>query len=194
MFSPAADRNKAPIYDALQPRLSRVSRLLEIACGSLQHACFMAPKLTHLTWLPTDIDPAAIEFGQSLHARPANVAAPERLDVHDNPWPFADVDAIYTANLLHISPSSVLGALFLGAGRVLKADGHVYIYGPFKRAGEHTSTGNAAFDQDLRARNADWGIRDLAEVMQAAAQAGFVRTDEIAMPANNLLLEFRSAS
>ena len=193
MFSPAADRNKSAIFSVLGPRLSRATRLLEIACGSLQHACFIAPQLPHLAWLPTDIDAATIEYGRSLSDRPANVAAPVFLDVHDTEWPISDVDAIYAANLLHISAASVVEALFGGARSVLNQAGTIYLYGPFKRAGAHTSPGNVAFDQDLRARDPSWGIRDVEDVVRAARQAGFAHTDDIDMPANNQMLVFARA-
>ena len=190
MFSPAADRNKAPIFDVLGPRLGDASRLLEIACGSLQHACFMAPQLPHLTWLPTDVDRSALEFGQSMSIRPNNVAAPRFLDVHEAPWPLGDMDAIYAANLLHIAPDSATEALFRGAQKALRQSGRVYLYGPFKRAGAHTSPGNLSFDQELRRRNPKWGIRALEDVVRSAGLAGFALTDDIEMPANNRMLVF----
>ncbi len=191
MFSPAAERNKGPILEVLRPQLEVASRLLEIACGSLQHACHMAPTVPALSWLPTDIDPAALEHGAQLADRPANVAAPVWLDVHDTDWPVVDVDIVYAANLLHISPDSVAQALFGGARRVLTPGGRVTLYGPFMEHGRHTSPGNESFDASLRAQNPAWGIRSLEEVTEAARASGFRLVQRTPMPANNLLVIFQ---
>ena len=51
--------------------------------------------------------------------------------------------------------------LITGAGRFLRADGRLFLYGPFMRDGEHTAPSNAAFDASLRAENPDWGVRDV---------------------------------
>ncbi len=190
MYSAASDRNKEPIFAVLRPQLAKASRLLELACGSLQHACYMAPALPELRWLPTDIDAAAISHGTDLAHRPPSVAAPVRLDVHDTPWSVTDVDAIYAANLLHISPRTTVEAVFQGARRVLRRHGRIFLYGPFMEAGRHTSPGNEAFDASLKARDARWGIRALEDVVDAAGRAGFELLERNAMPANNLLLVF----
>ena len=65
-------------------------------------------------------------------------------------------------NVLHISPWRVSQNLIAGAGRLLRDDGRLFVYGPFKRDGEHTAPSNAAFDATLRAENPEWGVRDVA--------------------------------
>jgi cyclopropane fatty-acyl-phospholipid synthase-like methyltransferase len=190
MFSPAADRNKGPIFEVLRPYLENTARLLELASGSLQHARYMAPKVPGLSWIPTDLDQNAVAHGRNLAVRPRNVAAPVLLDVHDPRWPVEDVDAVYAANLLHISPSSVAEALFAGSRRVLGRGGLVFLYGPFREGGRHTSPGNEAFDGSLKARNEAWGIRSLEDVSEAARLSGFALVQRTPMPANNLLLVF----
>ncbi len=194
MFSAAADRNKEPILEALRPYLENMARLLELASGSLQHACYMAPEIPGLSWFPTDINPQAIEHGTGLSSRPPNVAVPVHLDVHDPVWPINDVDAVYAANLLHISPGSVVEALFTGSRRALRPDGRVFLYGPFKEGGRHTSPGNEAFDASLRAQDESWGIRSLEAVVEAAQLADFELEQRTPMPANNLLLTFSGGS
>lgn len=198
MHSPASERNKQPILDVLDPRLPPASRVLELACGSLQHARHFVAARPDLTWQPTDIDPGALAHGASLAASgalPANVAPPQHLDACIGPWPVGPwptgkFNAVYAANLLHISPPAVLEHLFAGAADVLAHDGQVILYGPFMLNGTHTSAGNAAFDADLRSRNPDWGIRDLATVAATAARDGFGLRERIDMPANNYLLFF----
>jgi hypothetical protein len=66
-----------------------------------------------------------------------------------------------------------------------------YLYGPFRREGQHTAPSNDAFDQDLRARNPEWGVRDLEAVAELAATNGFGPPNIEAMPANNFSVIFR---
>ncbi len=65
------------------------------------------------------------------------------------------------------------------------------LYGPYKRAGRHTAPSNAEFDLGLRARNPEWGVRDLEAVAELANAAGFSAPAVESMPANNLSLVFR---
>ena len=94
-------------------------------------------------------------------------------------------DAVVCINMLHIAPWSAAEGLMAGAARVLRAGGVLYLYGPFQESGRHTAPSNAAFDAALRARNPDWGVRDLAEAANLARKRGFELTERIAMPANN---------
>jgi hypothetical protein len=55
----------------------------------------------------------------------------------------------------------------------------------------HTAPSNVAFDEGLRARNPEWGVRDLETVIEVAATAGLVLADTIEMPANNLSIVLR---
>jgi hypothetical protein len=72
----------------------------------------------------------------------------------------------------------------------LRADGRLYLYGPFKRDGKHTALSNAVFDTSLRERDAEWGVRDIADLEKLAAGAGLALRDVTEMPANNLMLSF----
>lgn len=197
-FSPAADRNKAPILDALQRLLPPVARVLEIASGTGQHAQHFAAAQPGWTWQPSDADE---RLGAAIDARCrglANVRAALRLDVLDDPWPLgradaAPLDAVYTANLLHISPWPTCGALMRGAAAQLRAGGLLLVYGPFRVDGEPTAPSNEAFDADLRARDPRWGLRRLADVQAEAAGAGLAWRRTVTMPANNLLLVFEAS-
>ena len=77
------------------------------------------------------------------------------------------------------------------AGELLRPGGLLFIYGPFKLNGEHTSEGNAAFDASLRQRNPGWGYRDVGEVAALAEAAGLAHEATVHMPANNFSLAFR---
>lgn len=190
MFSPAAERNKEPIRKTLQSLLPQSGLLLELACGSLQHARHIAPDHPGLIWQPTDIDTHVISHGRQLQM-PDNVRVPVFLDVLQPDWPIPEADVIFTSNLLHICDPAVISALFTG-GRDIGAH-DVLIYGPFSRNGVHTSEGNVQFDADLSRRNPYWGIRDLHDVQNAGEGAGFTLINSIEMPANNMLLHFTRA-
>lgn len=188
MFSPASERNKEPIRQVFADKLTNLGSLLELACGSLQHACHIAPDHKHLVWQPSDIDPQVLEHGQHIDL-PSNVRPPLYLDVTGEHWPIQAIDAIYAANLLHISERAVLPALFQGAGRLGARS--VFLYGPFTINGQHTSEGNLKFDASLRTQNPEWGIHDLFDVRAAAADHDFSEFASISMPANNLFLHFQ---
>ena len=55
-----------------------------------------------------------------------------------------------------------------------------------------TSPGNLAFDASLRAQNSQWGLRALEDVAQQAESVGLHLSERHTMPANNLLLVWRS--
>lgn len=191
-LSPAAERNRAPILAILCTLLTREAAVLEIAAGTGQHAAHFATSEPGWQWQPTDGDARALA-GMSAHAAGlANVRTPLQLDVLA--WPELDTrfDAVYCANMLHISPWATCAALMRGAARVLKPGGHLVIYGPFLVDGETPAPSNLAFDADLRGRNPAWGLRRLVAVQDEAAAAGLALQQRIDMPANNLTLVFAS--
>src|SRR5204862_1500684 len=98
----------------------------------------------------------------------------------------APFDAIVSINMIHIAPWSAALGLLKGAGRLLRAGGILFLYGPFMREGRHTAPSNAAFDTSLKARNAEWGVRDLNDVCAAAETHGLRLRETVDMPANNL--------
>jgi hypothetical protein len=188
--SAAAERNRAPILAALERWLPAHGTALEIASGTGQHAACFAGRLPGWQWQPTDADPASLASIDAWCAGLPNVRRAERLDVLELPWQLAPerVDAIFCANLLHISPWPTCAALMHGAARHLAPAGLLILYGPFLVDGEPTAASNLAFDADLRARNSAWGLRRLADVLGEADAAGLALAGREAMPANNLLL------
>jgi hypothetical protein len=102
--------------------------------------------------------------------------------------------AVFCANVIHIAPWRVAEGLFSGAASYLRADGRLFLYGPFKRDGKHTAMSNAVFDTSLRQQDAEWGVRDIADVEMLATGAGLALIETVPMPANNMILVFgRSA-
>ena len=192
LHSPAADRNKQPILDTLRRALPHAGRALEIASGSGQHIAHFAAHMPGWQWLASDPSPQALASIAALW--PAG-PPPLQLDVLQAPWPLPashrEVDAIFSANMLHISPWATCAALMQGAARHLDANGRLLVYGPFIVSGQPTSPSNEAFDADLRGRNPSWGLRALAEVQREAEAAGLRLVSTTPMPANNLMLEFQ---
>lgn len=194
MFSPAAQRNKGPILNALRSILPVSASVLEVACGTLQHAIYFGASNPQWRWQPTDASAQALDHGSSLaDTLPANVAVPTFLDVTVSPWPISSVTAVYAANLLHIAPLAVVESLFRGAASLVPMADQVIIYGPFKINGQHTAPSNAEFDQTLQAQNPQWGIRNLDYVVEQALEYGFSLSSQLPMPANNWLLHFAAA-
>ena len=109
--------------------------------------------------------------------------------MHDGSGP-AELLAVFCANVIHIAPWRVAEGLFAGAGRYLRSDGLLLLYGPFKRDGKHTAMSNAVFDTSLREQDAEWGVRDIADVEKLAATVGLALLEAVPMPANNMILVF----
>lgn len=191
--APAAARNREPILRVLREVLPRPARVLEIASGTGEHAVWFSGALPEVTWQPTDHDPDAL---QSIAAwrdlsGPPNLLPPLRLDAAADTWPVDQADAVIAINMIHIAPWAVTTGLIAGAARVLTQSGLLFLYGPFREGGVHTTASNAAFDASLRARDPSWGIRDLDDIAALAGQHGFTPPEQIAMPANNLSVVFR---
>ncbi|OYU45675.1 MAG: SAM-dependent methyltransferase [Burkholderiales bacterium PBB4] len=196
-FSAAADRNKHPILQVLQGLLPAQGRALEIASGTGQHVAWFASHLPGWTWQPSDVHtelhPAIAAHAAALNAHKVLPACV--LNVLQKPWLHSNArfDAIYCANMLHISPWATTAALMQGSAAHLVADGVLITYGPYLEDGVPTAESNLAFDDSLRAQNPDWGLRHLNDVAQQAAGAGLQLVQRLALPAHNLLLVWRRA-
>ena len=200
MDAPPARRNARALLDALTRTLPADGTVLEIGCGPGQHAAAFAHPLAPRRWLPTDPQPDPVESAASWadlvpdgRNRPL---LPRTLDVTMAPdaWPVARDDgitALFSANVIHITPWAVTEALFAGAAFHLSAGGRAILYGPFRRNGDFTGDGDRGFDAWLKEKNPDFGVRDLeGDVTPLAGEHGFALVDTIAMPANNLLVAF----
>jgi hypothetical protein len=199
---PATLRNRDAILAVLKDVVPRQGILLEIASGSGEHAAFMAPQLTPLVWQPSDYDadnlPSIDAYaGDSRIANggSGNILPAVRLDVTQPSWPVqAGIAALLCCNMIHIAPWAAAEGLFHGAATILTRGAPLLLYGPFRRNGAHTAPSNAAFDDSLKSRNADWGVRCLdTEVLPLAQRTGFALERLVEMPANNLTVIFRKA-
>ena len=189
-FSQACENNKSPILSLLVKAFSKSKTVLEVGSGSGQHAVYFAPNMTWLSWQTSDMLINHQGISQWLQDYPAgNLLHPIELDLN-HPWPIEKVDAIYTANTLHIVSWSLVQAFFKGVSQHLNTQGKLCIYGPFNYHGKYSSESNAGFDVWLKERDSESAIRDIEAITALAEKAGLLLDHDHAMPANNRLLVF----
>jgi cyclopropane fatty-acyl-phospholipid synthase-like methyltransferase len=193
-YADACDRNRDPILEVLRQHFADRHRVLEIGSGTGQHAVHFAAALPQLTWQTSECEPnlAGIRLWLEEAGLP-NLPQPIALDV-TGAWPDARFDAVFTANTLHIMGWEEVRALFASLPQVLAPDSILAVYGPFNYDGRFTSPSNAAFDEWLKQRSAQSGIRDFAAVDGLARSIGFALVEDRAMPANNRMLVWRRAA
>ena len=197
-FSQACENNKLPILEVLKRHLKRHLKspqtLLEIASGTGQHAVYFAEAMPFLTWQATDIPENLATLSPRIEAANlANIPPPKPLDVNGQ-WPMGIVDTVFSANCLHIVATDSVENFFAGVGMQLRAGGLLMVYGPFKYDGQFTSESNDRFDDWLKERNPQSGIRDFEWVNSLADRAGLDLLEDNPMPANNQLLVWQSRS
>jgi SAM-dependent methyltransferase len=191
--APHVARNAGPIAGILADVLPERGLVLEIASGTGEHALHFARAFPRLLWQPSDPAPAALRSIEAWRADAGlfNLLPAVSLDARAAEWPIAAADAVLAINMVHISPWSATAGLMRGAGRLLAPGAPLYLYGAYRRAGIETAPSNAAFDANLKARDPEWGLRDLDDVAAEAARHGFALERVVEMPANNLSVIFR---
>lgn len=201
--APTFHRNHEPIWSAIADFLeNQRGDVLELGSGTGQHAVAFARRTPHLTWWPSDIYSSHLDSiaAWRRHETLSNLRPPQRIDLGHPDWnwqaddgPGNPLAAIIAINVLHISPWRVSQNIFSGAGRLLRAGGRLFLYGPFMREGKHTAPSNAVFDDALRTNNPEWGVRDVGDLCTLADKARLSLTEITEMPANNLVLAFGTA-
>lgn len=193
--SDACERNKAPILEVLRQEFAGSTRVLEVGSGTGQHAVYFAAALPQLDWQPSELPENLAPLAERIGLEGGrNLRAPIALDVRAAPWPVAPVDALFSANTLHIMGWGEVREFFRGVGEVLRAPGVLCVYGPFRFAGQHTSDSNVAFDQFLRERDPASGLRDFEALDELAQARGLQFAANHGMPANNRALVWRRAA
>jgi len=193
-FAESCQQNQQPIFEVIQPLLEHCQTVLEIGSGTGQHAVYFAGQLAHLQWQTSD----RAEYHQGINvwledANHSNIQAPLLLDVSQDNWPSLLFDAIFSANTLHIMSHFDVVNFFKHLRRCLSTDGLLILYGPFNYEGHYTSASNAQFDQWLKSRDVNSGIKDFEWVDRLAEMAGLKLVDDISMPANNRILCWKKA-
>ena len=192
-FSPSAERNIPPLVEKLSSRWPKNGKILEIGSGTGQHAAAFCRARADISWQPTDPDPSArsSQNGWASEA-PEQIKPALDLDVLKPEWwgGLPKFDSIFCANMIHIAPSAVVKCLAEGAEQLLNENGAFYLYGPFQE-GNLTAQSNLDFDESLKRRNFDWGVRHLSDVKHIFATRGLNLSERITMPKENRLLALK---
>ncbi len=200
LLSPSAQRNRDIIRECFHKTMPSQGTILEIASGSGEHGVHIASSLPDIYWHGGDPDEASQKSlaAWTQHLGLKNMHKPHSIDVRKSHWGEVEnmqFDGMMSANMIHITPFEACIGLFAGAGRLLKSEGLLFLYGPFKRNGEHTATSNQSFDESLKLRDAQWGVRDLEiDIEPLAKKDNLVIKQIIPMPANNLAVLFEKSS
>ena len=191
-YSESCDQNKAPILSIIEPLFTSCSDILEVGSGTGQHAIYFAEKMPHIRWHCSDCAPYIAGINQWIDESDVqNVVAPIVLDVTGSQWPTLQVDAIFTANSIHIMHEQDVINFIKGAGRLLKKGGHLMIYGPFNYEGSFTSASNESFQQWLKSRDSLSGIKHFEDIVSLASSNALQLCTDYEMPANNRILHFK---
>ncbi|MBA2664270.1 MAG: DUF938 domain-containing protein [Bradymonadaceae bacterium] len=185
-YAPACERNQDPILEILREVLPAEGLVLEIGCGTGQHAVYFSAKLPHLDWQPVD-RPNTLESARAWveEARQPNLCEPRAFDLFDPCAPIARAQAIVSINVIHIAALEAAERLFFHAATILDVGGVVYLYGPFRYADRPLEPSNESFDAWLSARDPASGVRDFEAIDAVATSHGFALGGDVAMPANN---------
>jgi len=187
--APATERNRDSILDVLRIEFEQSLSVLEIGSGTGQHAVFLGRELPWLNWQTSDCQKNHDGINAWIaDASLANVRRPLDLDVElvgDVP---GEYDAVFSANTAHIMNFDAVKCMFEIVGSCLPAKGRFCLYGPFKLDGEFTSQSNKEFDESLKVRDPQMGIRELDTLYVLASDNQLTHARSYAMPANNMLV------
>ncbi len=192
MFAPSAARNQEALLTQILRLAPQDGRALELASGTGQHMLAFAAALPHLSWQPSDVDPARLS---SIRAYADingtdNILPPKQIDATSAGWAQAlpAQDLILLVNLLHLVSDQEAETLIREAASALAPGGRILLYGPFRRHGRLTSQGDQQFDASLRSHDCEIGYKDDLAIRALFEQLGLAVMEPIEMPANNLLL------
>lgn len=194
--APATLRNRDAIVEVLAKELPSSGYVLEVASGSGEHIVYFAEKFPTIEWQPSDTEPDAIASIVAYKGEnpELNLRLPLVLDARaPASWEVRGADAIVCINMTHISEWRATEGLFEGAARLLGGrELPLILYGPYFEQGVEPAPSNLAFDESLRSRNAQWGIRHVEALDEVGARHGLTRAARYPMPANNLMLVYRA--
>lgn len=188
-YAGSCDENKDVILDVLKRVFPEPGTVFEIGSGTGQHAVYFTEHLPHLYWQPSDLAAQlpgiCMWIGEVDHNR---IHAPHELDVSAAEWPVVLTDYVFTANTTHIVSWPQVQDMFRGVGRILRNGGVFAQYGPFNYGGRYTSESNARFDEWLKHRDPQSGIRNFEDLQTLAEANGLKLLADVEMPANNRTL------
>ena len=187
-YSQACDNNKVPILNELSSYFILCRNVLEIGSGTGQHAVFFAENLPALRWHTSDRIENHVGISQWIEeSNLSNIEFPIELDVESDEWPTSGFEGVFTANTCHIMHWNMVVAMVEGVKSLLPTDGFFVIYGPFNYNNDYTSDSNRCFDDMLKERDPESGLRDFEDLECLAKNNSLILFKDVAMPANNRL-------
>ena len=188
-FSESCVQNQAEICAVLENLLIDNKHVLEIGSGTGQHAVYFAEHLPHLIWQTSDQE----QYHQGIklwlnEAGLDNTRYPIKLDVSNDIWPEISIDAVFSANAVHIMAWNNVVDYFKYSAKILQKNGLFILYGPFNYNGKYTSESNTNFDQWLKSRDLKSGIRDFEALDNLANINNMMFRHDVEMAANNRIL------
>lgn len=190
LHAPSFERNVSPLCDLLLAEAPETGKALEIASGTGQHVVAFARNLPGLAWQPTDIEPERLASIDAWAADSGltNIRPARALDATAPGWAgdHGGHDLVMLCNLLHLIAEEQAHTLIREAMQALAAGGRFILYGPFKRDGQLTSPGDAAFHAHIAGLDPALGYKNDTEVGRWLMGAGAAEVRRIEMPANNL--------
>src|SRR5260370_3537724 len=138
-LSEACERNKGPILEVLRTEFAASHSVLEVGSGTGQHAVHFAAHLPHLAWQPSELGDELAPLAERIRLEgTSNLRAPITLDVRDHPWRGAPVDAVFSANTLHIMAWRRVEAFVRGVAGAPPAPRRVWGVRSLLRSRPHT--------------------------------------------------------
>jgi cyclopropane fatty-acyl-phospholipid synthase-like methyltransferase len=192
--APSCERNKEPILEVLKKVISQFSKeeieVFEVGSGTGQHACYFTSQLENLLWTTADMEENHPGIKAWISENPERIKGPLAFKAGENEIPKNRFDMVFSANTLHIMSWKSCKTLFKQLGKSLDTNSLVLFYGPFNYRGEFTSESNKDFNQWLKNRDPNMGIRAFEDVTNNMAKNGFFLKEDVEMPANNRILIF----
>ena len=192
-FSDACERNKIPILKVLNEELDS-GIVLEIGSGTGQHSVFFSKEIPSIKWYPSE----TISNFESLNTfvtnyQNNNLQTPSVIDITQDQWIDFKVDYVFTSNTFHIINNALLIFFFYQSSKIIKANGKLIIYGPFKFDNKFNSPSNQTFDELLKSSDSFSGLKNFEEIVNIALKFDFIFSKKYEMPANNNILVFKKS-
>lgn len=176
------------------------------ADGGLPIVKHLAEANPEVTFQPTECDPHLVGRVSKACAAVHNIAPGLVLNaLSPDDWAGvrshlagSTVNGVVMQNILHIAPADVTTAIFQQLSPSAETPllnpttGWISIYGPFIDEGQFGSEADKAFDEHIRGRSFQLGLRDISRfVVPEAERWGFELAQRLPMPKGNTTLVFR---
>jgi SAM-dependent methyltransferase len=189
-FSESCERNTPYILEVLKRHLPDTGLVLEVGCGTGQHAVAFAAAFNALEYQPTDV-PGGLESVEAWRAEAnlGNLRQALEFDLFDAP-PVDHADAVICINTIHIAPDEATPRLFQHVANLLPTGAPFFLYGPFRYKTRELEPSNEAFDISLKSRGFS-GLKTFEDLVALGQNVGLRLDEDVAMPSNNHTLVWR---